>query len=797
MTPDAYFNTYKQYKAGTREIVRWLVEETSYEIPQGQGSQNGARDASKLPVHVFPILARQIMSSITPSNVSQHIRSILNWVITARKECATQHKFGKSGSNVTSNEKHDHFIRALQEVQNILRALPTDRAPECITGLRSHSGTTESSPKMLTNLFDNLELHEPTQWIFQSNHTGYSDSEKDRPGEEPAQIPEIIEADISETEDGMFASFCFLQDCDRVRQYVRSVWEDYRQRRVSLSVAALTTNVAFDIIERLHADFGRVSPKHSTYEALEQLILDDSTTSSIAGRHLEPSTSALYGSVDPDSFETSSLGRETFSVLKHYREDYQNRVFRDFGIEDNQFDWSTLCTGSHMERIPILVETILTRAIPDVVCFMLSVGGSNSPVDELSCNLLAFYESHKITVPLVVSCEIFSDIHFVLLGDIQRPFLELSSSADQAELAMKKSETHVNLLKTDCSSFETRASFKTLRNCMRLMVKKDTVTDFRQRHIVPSRENLTPFYLLKHHPTLCGMLQFHIDRTMCYGGLRTCNEWRCLIGIVHLYNAVRQGGRLQVEWPDMEAVIGFYGVSHLFLGSPPNSPKEYATRHMLAAGLPSSIFARDSRLKQTQRSQEGEFIPIRTSKTSGRFFEVKQPLLTVMRERYSEKKGKKQPGMVIRDVEIALKALDCSVTEPNYKTRILKQWKETRVLTPLDTLQAVRHGVVAEELHMQFDYLTFNGRCLELLRRLRDRLVEKFPAIYWPALALENENLGIVVSKIFEIVAHNDSTADAYLQAVSYAFDEHIRREGSKSIDRAKQRVSDRSNLSN
>lgn len=524
MSPDAYFNTYKQYKAGTREIVRWLVEKTSYEVPKRQGSQNAAQVASKLPVHVFPILARQIMSSTTSSNVPQHIQSILSWVITARKECAVQHKIGKPESNLTSNERHDHFIRALQEVQDILRTSPTDCAQQCVIELCSHSGTTESSPKMSSNLFDHLELHEPSLWIFQSDHTRFSDSERDRSDEKPAQISGIIEVEISETEDGVFASFCFLQDCDRVRRYVRSVWEDYRQRRISLPVAALTTNVAFDIIEQLHADFERIFPKHSTYEALEQLILGDSTTFSTAGRHREASTSSLYCSVDPYSFESLSSGSEAFSLLKHYREGYKDGAFRDFPMEDNQFDWSALCTGSHMDPPSTFVLKILARAIPDVVCFMLDDEGSNLPVDELSCNLLNFQKFHKITVLLVISCEIFVDIHFVLLEDLQRPFRELSSSADHAEFAINKSETHANILKADCSSSRTRASFKALRKCMDLTVKKDIVTDFREAHFEARRDDLTPFYLLKHHPTLCGMLQFHIDRTMCYGGLRICNE---------------------------------------------------------------------------------------------------------------------------------------------------------------------------------------------------------------------------------------------------------------------------------
>ena len=90
---------------------------------------------------------------------------------------------------------------------------------------------------------------------------------------------------------------------------------------------------------------------------------------------------------------------------------------------------------------------------------------------------------------------------------------------------------------------------------------------------------------------------------------------------------------------------------------------------MLVAGLPPSAFA------------------VRAPKRSGRLFEVKQPLLIIMRERYSRRKGKKVPGMMIRDVEIALKALESRITESDTKKRILKPWKETCTLTPEDTLE--------------------------------------------------------------------------------------------------------------
>lgn len=45
--------------------------------------------------------------------------------------------------------------------------------------------------------------------------------------------------------------------------------------------------------------------------------------------------------------------------------------------------------------------------------------------------------------------------------------------------------------------------------------------------------------MLKHHPTLYRLLQFHLKRSMCYVGIRLCNEWDYCMGVLHLYNVVK------------------------------------------------------------------------------------------------------------------------------------------------------------------------------------------------------------------------------------------------------------------
>ena len=636
----------------------------------------------------------------------------------------------------------------------------------------------KTSSAKLANRFGYLELQEPAQWLSDSTIT-HAPSTGQAPSIE-TQAPDVQLSGLSNDEEAAFGRACFFFDCQRVRNYIRSIWADYRQHSMSLITVALTTNMAFDVIDRLHADFARAFPEHADYEELAQALSEYSKLPSPTEQHQQGTVPASTHTSDPDRSEASMSCSKIVNVLEHLREGYEAGAFRDFPMDKNSFDWSTECLP---EPGPDTVETILTRAIPDIVCFICLIGGKNSFADEFSCSVFDFHQAHKVSVPLVVACQIFVDVHFVLLHDIKKSFCELQSSAAHIGSAMKKSEVQTKISKYDGSFPKTREAFTNLKDLMEHVVNKDAVAAYRRTNIKPIRDNLTPFCLLKHHPTVCGMTKFYLDRTLCVAGLRMCNEWHCLIGMVHLYNALIQSGHLDVPWPDMDAIIDFYGSDYLFIGSPPSSLEDYDRRHRLAAGMPPSALSPDSRLKHSQ-TQDGVFSVMRTSTQTGRLFEVKQPLSTIMRERFSLKKGKREPGMVIRDVEIAVNAMQSPINGSDKSTRISKQWKDHHVLSPTDLLEAIRQGIQAEELHMQFDFLTFNRRCLEFLRRLRDRLNRDLPQVPWDT----NERLETVITLILGIASQDEVAALACLHFTGLSLKELIQREGANEIERARER---------
>ena len=115
--------------------------------------------------------------------------------------------------------------------------------------------------------------------------------------------------------------------------------------------------------------------------------------------------------------------------------------------------------------------------------------------------------------------------------------------------------------------------------------------------------------------------------------------------------------------------------------------------------------------------------------------------------------------------------------------------------SPVELLTVIRHGIVAEETQLHFDYLEFNRRCMEFLRRVRERLVRDFPgltlegplssvagAVFYAADRYRNAPLSEESAKSYP----GAQVGGAYLQAVARDMQQMIERQGFKEIERAR-----------
>ena len=829
MDGDARFNSYKQYKAGTVQIVQWLVEKSKYQreaaspyTPTGSRTKrvgNGAAITKiYIPTTLLPELARSITKCRPLIDVPSQILLVLRRVIAARKEFAWQYQRKENGMTpyVTDSDRgHLHFIRVLEEVLGVLQSMV--RPWENKTKISATTTSDKDDLKDITNPFEHLDLEEPSPWLMDAEKPVLDADQKSL---EPETTFEMETPKEDAAVECLFARFCLFQDFQHIRQYIQGLWEDYRDRKTSLVTAALTTNIAFHTIHRLHTDFAYTFPEYRSYASIDDVVLSGLYAERLAGQELLPSdvrstqTSAEKShheaSTHIDDDDESPLpGCEVYNLLEYLSDSYKLYSFEDFDPSLNHFDWSGERAISPPKNSQDEVENILLRAVPDCLVIMRSIGGAGTPADQLSCDLFEFNKTQQpdLITSLCVECEIFADIHFILLKDLNRGFQELSTAGNNGFSGLRQHEIHMKAMGVDRTVPVTRQHLAVLRDFVKTVIQTDLIAENRQKHFGHQPGEVAPFCLFKHHPVLCGALKFHLDRSLYYCGLRVTNEWAVLICVAHLYKATRQTGYLESEWVDMETLIDLYTPTRIFVGEAPCKFEEMEKRLLLGVGVSVTSFARDSR-KARARRVEGNMIEYRLPYSSDkRLLDTNTPILDILRQRYRISGGK--------DTELTMRELDLIISKsPNKngqsiadhsRDRLVEQWNKQHKLTPIQFLSLLRQGISGEEFQLHFDYLAMNRRCMEFLRRLRARLRDELPHYLWDDYSQENENLHQVVGIIFNIVSNYDEEnlvggcstkplshkqakkESPCLRKVGQYMGELIKREGNKETNKARQ----------
>lgn len=63
------------------------------------------------------------------------------------------------------------------------------------------------------------------------------------------ETKEELQVDLEDDEyEKGFASYCFFEDMHRIEDYIKSLWEEYKEGRIDLITASFITNAGVDII---------------------------------------------------------------------------------------------------------------------------------------------------------------------------------------------------------------------------------------------------------------------------------------------------------------------------------------------------------------------------------------------------------------------------------------------------------------------------------------------------------------------------------------------------------------------
>lgn len=262
-------DTYRRYKKGTQSFVQWLAQtarstgtvdklfipEKSAGVPRaatGGRLKGKARKEAKdlavrtpttivISVNQFCTLAKAIATSKKITTISPAVFQALRAVIGQRKECAQWYLGNQDqidSATQDANSQHQYFIEILQEVCSILE--PKKQK------LRPVAPTTTPKAKKVDTQFAHLAVEDTIKT-------------------DDVEIPESLctpttkdavhyQSEISDADDS-FALFCLLGDMRALRFFVKETWREFLRGDIALQTAALVTNTACAMLERLNDTF--------------------------------------------------------------------------------------------------------------------------------------------------------------------------------------------------------------------------------------------------------------------------------------------------------------------------------------------------------------------------------------------------------------------------------------------------------------------------------------------------------------------------------------------------------------
>ncbi|KAF2262488.1 hypothetical protein CC78DRAFT_318787 [Lojkania enalia] len=251
------YPTYLRHKKWLAYFLEWLAKTARSsgtvddifvveQAQQNKGKQKGKKrqldeqTTFEISLNSYIRLAEAVARDkgvIVPNQMIYFLRDI----VRARKDCLAFYAYqGKGSQSAEQRRSSDSHIKAVEILKNVLQILE----PLCPAADTKHQPDPKA-PQQITNIYEVLPPEEPEE-------PGRSEWLPDSPAYQlPKKKVDYYQPKSSEG-DKFFAIYCFLKDLSEIRFDVCRVWGEYKNRKISLSTAALTMSAAIEIFERLN-----------------------------------------------------------------------------------------------------------------------------------------------------------------------------------------------------------------------------------------------------------------------------------------------------------------------------------------------------------------------------------------------------------------------------------------------------------------------------------------------------------------------------------------------------------------
>ncbi|KAK4890206.1 hypothetical protein LTR27_011088 [Elasticomyces elasticus] len=717
---------HKLYKAGTERLAQYLAR-TANAFCDVQSLTGGGTEVTsnhqrtvKISTRDFLALARTIAGAAPAVVVPAYILRLTENVIAGRRYCAEWYSSQPSSKEMDEqNNRHAHFIEILQEVFGLLSSCivqSRSRKPQNLT-----ASTEPSESQTLSNLFALLDVEDAPEDIFGTAAASSPSAPRLR-GNNGASVTrcEFVE----ESHGGVaFEIWCLLKDLQDLRVSARDDWVEYGQGDVSAFVAGVVSNTAFGLMRRHAADFHATNPDLDEYwgllTALNVRVMALGKLFLIMPGEAGKSPQQLSSDINPAALlcPAAALLLQQFLEVttKKLAEDAcQTPEGRELHAElkANGYDplaWDTLdhCRGHrfgetllhHSRRIVTHARDMKLRRIAGATCDTLA--------DEFLEGLFGMCGDVCKGIPIwmVVACQTYMDIYDILGNCVDagataliRCHIETAVAVKQFN-AVREQNTFSYLEPSWQEHFVDMAgeSFQFAKS-MEVLRKLNTA-DRGVPDVTVGLASL-PIETILDLPVMpCEMLRTLELANLVYG-TTVCNDGYVVLGLAHYYTTLRKYGKIEA-WEDMDTVIAQN--KNLVMKTAANAdPYAMARHYRLALGVDASKLSRncssDHLPGYSQIRKKAKVVEITATAVN---------TVAKCNARSSRRSSDEIFELLLSEVARLPAA---NATAANAKGTV-----SGNSITPTQFLKKLKEHLVADEVQLNFDYMSFSRTCVEVM----------------------------------------------------------------------------------
>jgi hypothetical protein len=302
--------------------------------------------------------------------------------------------------------------------------------------------------------------------------------------------------------------------------------------------------------------------------------------------------------------------------------------------------------------------------------------------------------------------------------------------------------------------------------CLHMVVEGDLLqhmldATFAQHPGVSELYSWGSYFLLKHHPMLCGIfLQSNLVYGHVAGTYRTAHQRAVRTGI-HLAHAatLAESHPTGQSWADLEYIASKHGDAYVFVGERPHKLSDCARHLNLAFDTPASTYSKNRKNEpDCKYSKAGRNTP--SPRRRRRTF---HPIARYVKAGHQQTgdhvfvtRALENPVVMMETMIDRLKNSENATASANPDRRTTS--KKTHFPTSLQALQIFKQTLKEDDMPLRFDLLRLNLRCVKLLRNVQETLLEKSPMIYDSPKWAGDESIDGLIGHMLEYVARGGRT---------------------------------------